>query len=143
MAGIKAKNTGPEIRVRHFLHKNGFRFRLHRRDLPGNPDIVLPRYRTCIFVHGCFWHRHDGCKLASNPKSRQDFWREKFGANVRRDKLNRRLLEEDGWRVVIVWECGLRKYGPAGLDWLPHWLRGDAGSIEWPPGPLGTDDSAL
>lgn len=132
MSGIKGKNTQPEIQVRSFLHKNGFRFRLHRKDLSGSPDIVLPRYRTCIFVHGCFWHRHIGCKLASNPKSRQEFWQKKFDANVLRDRLNKTLLERDGWNVVILWECGLRKYGLAGLEWLPAWLCDGMGSTEWP-----------
>jgi len=83
----------------------GYRFRLHRSDLPGRPDIVLPRYRTVVFVHGCYWHRHPGCKYAYTPKSRTDFWKKKFRDNVRRDRRSRQELEVAGWTVLIVWEC--------------------------------------
>lgn len=108
MAGIRGSNTSPEIKVRRLLHRNGFRFRLHRKDLPGRPDLVLPRYRLCIFVHGCFWHRHPGCKYATNPKTREEFWRLKFSQNVARDLKNREKLLEQGWRVFELWECGIR-----------------------------------
>ncbi|WP_085705679.1 very short patch repair endonuclease [Pseudomonas sp. B8(2017)] len=108
MAGIKGRNTRPEMIVRRFLHANGYRFRLHRRDLPGSPDIVLPRFRTCIFVHGCFWHRHDGCRYATTPKTRADFWQAKFTQNVERDGRARRALRADGWKVLTIWECELR-----------------------------------
>jgi len=86
----------------------GYRFRLHRRDLPGNPDIVLPKHHAVVLVHGCFWHRHKGCKFAYNPKSRVEFWQKKFKDNVERDKRNRKALLKDGWKVVVVWECELR-----------------------------------
>ena len=105
MSRIKGKNTKPELIVRSHLHKMGFRFRLHRKDLPGKPDIVLPKYRTVIFVHGCFWHRHKSCKYSYNPKSRKKFWREKFEGNVERDKRNRKELSSLDWRSVVVWEC--------------------------------------
>lgn len=105
MAAIKSKDTKPELAVRSLLHALGYRFRLHRADLPGNPDVVLPRYRTVIFVNGCFWHRHQNCQYASTPKSNAQFWREKFAANVERDRRAIEVLEQAGWRVVVVWEC--------------------------------------
>lgn len=109
MARVGTKNTKPELLVRRALHRLGFRFRLHGRDLPGRPDIVLPKYRTAIFIHGCFWHRHPGCSKASTPKTRVDFWQDKFDANVARDRRNVIALESAGWRVLIVWECETRK----------------------------------
>lgn len=105
MRAVKRAHTGPEIIVRQVLHALGLRFRLHRRDLPGSPDIVLPRFRTVVFVHGCFWHRHPGCRYASTPKSRQEYWLPKFKANVERDAKKEALLRELGWRVLVVWEC--------------------------------------
>lgn len=105
MSGIKGKNTKPEMLVRSMLHKMGYRFRLHMNDLPGKPDIVLPKYHTVVFVHGCFWHRHSGCKYAYTPKSRSDFWNEKFKQNVERDFANREGLQKAGWVVLTVWEC--------------------------------------
>lgn len=108
MAAIKGKDTKPEMIVRRFLHREGFRFRLHRKDLPGKPDIVLPKYRTVIFVHGCFWHRHDGCRFATMPATRQDFWRAKFERTKERDQNVLQSLLENSWRVIILWECGLK-----------------------------------
>ena len=105
MSRIRSKDTKPEIIVRSLLHSLGYRFRLHRKDLPGSPDIVLPKYRTVILVHGCFWHRHQGCKYSYSPKSRKEFWEDKFQSNVLRDELNTSSLEELGWNVVTVWEC--------------------------------------
>ena len=107
MSRIRCKDTSPEIAVRSLLHQLGYRFRLHRKDLPGSPDIVLPRYRTTIFVHGCFWHRHQGCRLAYLPKSRVEFWEKKFADNIKRDFLARKALKSAGWRVIVVWECEL------------------------------------
>jgi DNA mismatch endonuclease (patch repair protein) len=104
MSGIRGKNTLPELAVRSAAHRLGLRFRLHRRDLPGRPDLIFPKYRTALFVHGCFWHRHD-CGLAATPKTRPNFWAEKFERNVERDGRNQRLLEGLGWRVVVIWEC--------------------------------------
>lgn len=108
MAQVKGKNTGPEKRVRSLLHKNGFRFRLHRKDLPGAPDIVLAKKKTVIFVHGCFWHRHPGCKRASMPASNVDYWNSKFARNQARDADNQSRLTSLGWRVIIIWECELK-----------------------------------
>ena len=105
MSKIRSGNTKPEMIVRSLLHRMGYRFRLHRKDLPGKPDIVLPKYNTVIFVHGCYWHRHKGCKYAYNPKSRIDFWQNKFKSNVERDKKNRIALEKLGWNVKVMWEC--------------------------------------
>lgn len=109
MRAVKRAHTGPEIVVRRALHALGLRFRLHRRDLPGSPDIVLPRFRTVVFVHGCFWHRHLGCRYASVPKSRQEYWLPKFKANVERDAKKEAQLRELGWRVLVIWECETRK----------------------------------
>lgn len=108
MSGIKGKNTQPERAVRSFLHKQGLRFHIHRKDLSGEPDIVLPKYRTVVFVNGCYWHRHEGCKLAYMPKSNIDKWQKKFDGNVERDRVNYKQLEEEGWRVIVVWECEVR-----------------------------------
>ena len=108
MSAIKSKNTKPEIKVRKVLHSMGYRFRLHRKDLPGSPDIVLPKYKTVIFVHGCFWHRHENCKYASTPKTRQEFWEAKFQENINRDKLNQENLSSKGWKIIIVWECEIK-----------------------------------
>lgn len=109
MAAIKGRNTKPEILVRQILHAHGFRFRLHRRDLPGRPDIVLPKYKTVVFVNGCFWHQHVGCKFATKPSSRAEFWEAKLTRNVARDFENTAKLAELGWRVIVVWECELRE----------------------------------
>lgn len=108
MGRIRGKDTEPEKCVRSLLHQLGYRFRLHDRNLPGRPDIVLPRFRTVIFVHGCFWHRHSGCRYAYSPKSRREFWEEKFARNVVRDQDAQAVLACAGWRVVTVWECETR-----------------------------------
>jgi len=105
MSRIKDRNTRPELLVRSALHRLGYRFRLHRQDLPGTPDIVLPKHKTAIFVHGCFWHRHAGCKYAYSPKTRVDFWQRKFLENVRRYERQEQELTQMGWRVHVVWEC--------------------------------------
>lgn len=105
MSRIQSRHTKPERMVRSILHKEGFRFRLHVRELPGSPDLVLPRYGCVIFVHGCFWHRHKGCRLAYKPKTHTAFWNAKFVANVKRDALVRRQLKQSGWRIIVLWEC--------------------------------------
>ena len=105
MRAVPRSDSKPELAVRQILHRLGFRFRLHRADLPGTPDIVLPRYKTVVFVHGCFWHRHEGCKKATTPKTNAAFWQSKFEQNRERDERNVRSLRRDGWRVLIVWEC--------------------------------------
>ncbi|WP_441005677.1 very short patch repair endonuclease [Rhizobium sp. WSM4643] len=105
MARVGQKNTLPEVKVRKILHGLGYRYRIHRRDLPGSPDIVFPTRRKAIFVHGCFWHRHADCSKATSPKTRVEFWREKFAKNVERDKRKERELRELGWEVETIWEC--------------------------------------
>ena len=126
MSSIRGKDTKPELIVRKALFAAGFRFRLHRRDLPGVPDVVLPGKRVAIFVHGCFWHMHAGCKNAKLPFSRQDFWRKKLGRNVERDKENMDALMRLDWRVLVVWECATRKKGAeqALPSVLASWISG-------------------
>jgi DNA mismatch endonuclease (patch repair protein) len=111
MARVGQRNTRPEMAVRSALHRSGFRFRLHRTDLPGRPDIVLKRLQTVIFVHGCFWHQHAACRRAARPKSNVEFWDAKLARNTARDEAVIRQLEASGWRSVIVWECELRELG--------------------------------
>jgi DNA mismatch endonuclease (patch repair protein) len=131
MAGIRGKNTTPEVRLRKALHGAGLRFRLHSAKLPGRPDIVLPKFHAAIFVHGCFWHRHEGCRNASVPKSNAAFWAEKFARNVARDAINLAGLKEIGWRVAIVWECAIRHRGEAEVAAeLVNWLTSGGVEIE-------------
>lgn len=134
MAGIRSKDTQPELSVRRFLHRQGFRYRLHSPSLPGRPDLVLPRYRVAIFVHGCFWHRHRGCPYSTTPASNKERWARKFAANVERDRRNLAALEAAGWRVIIIWECGLkRKNAESDLAWLPAAIsQSSENRIEWP-----------
>ena len=108
MAGIRGKGTRPELVVRRALHGAGFRFRLHDRRLPGRPDLVLPRYRAVILVHGCFWHGHEGCKYYVVPKTRTDWWLEKIGRNQENDKKAIPALKKAGWKVIVIWECRLK-----------------------------------
>ena len=105
MRRVRGKDTTPELAVRRVAHALGYRFRLHRRDLPGTPDLVFPRLRRAIFVHGCFWHRHEGCARTTMPKTRAAYWREKFEQNIRRDRRNLAALGRLGWEVLVVWEC--------------------------------------
>jgi DNA mismatch endonuclease, patch repair protein len=109
MAAIRGKDTAPELAVRRILHAMGLRFHLHRNDLPDRPDIFLPRHRTVVFVHVCFWHRHEGCQYTTNGKNRGEFWLAKFESNVSRDRRQKAELERLGWRVLVVWGCELRK----------------------------------
>lgn len=120
MSAIKGKDTKPEMMVRRFLHACGFRFRLHRKDLPGKPDIVLPKYKVVIFVHGCFWHRHKGCPKATTPATNVDRWKTKFDDNVARDARNQAALREAGWDVIVVWECEIN---PERLSLLASRIR--------------------
>lgn len=110
MSVIRAKNTRPEMVVRSTLHRMGYRFLLHRKDLPGCPDIVLPRYRAIVQIHGCFWHQHYGCHRATMPKSNTDFWQQKLEANVKRDQRVAEELRARGWRVLVIWECETRDH---------------------------------
>jgi len=123
MSRIRGRDTGPEMRLRSLMHRAGFRFRLHGKDLPGKPDIVLPKYRTAIFVHGCFWHRHEGCRNATTPSTRTEFWQEKFDGNVERDKRNTAALEAAGWTVITVWECDLKADADRIVDKLSTKIR--------------------
>lgn len=125
MANIKSRNTRPERLLRSAIHSRGFRFRLDDRSLPGRPDIVFARYRAVVFVHGCFWHRHAGCRYAANPKTRAEFWGEKFEKNVARDQASYKALLDTGWRVGVVWECDTRADVEAIASELEGWLTGD------------------
>lgn len=107
MSRIRGRDTKPELLLRSLLHRAGYRFRVHRRDLAGSPDIVLPKYSTAILVHGCFWHRHPECKKAATPSTRKEFWEAKFKATVERDKVNATRLKDAGWQVITIWECEL------------------------------------
>ena len=136
MAGIRGKNTRPEILVRRHLTAAGLRYRLHRRDLPGAPDIVLPRLKVAILVHGCFWHSHEGCRLAALPATRPEFWKTKLRDNVERDEAAIAKLAMLGWRVMVVWECSTRIGGAANLpEALLTWVEGasEYGEIGEPP----------
>ena len=129
MASVGQRDTGPEMCLRRILHRHGLRYRLHDRSLPGSPDLVFPRFQTAMFVHGCFWHVHDGCKFATRPSSRKEFWKEKFDANRKRDKRNYDALAASGWRVLVVWECAIKGQKEDELDKLGkvvmRWLKSD------------------
>ena len=133
MAGIRGKDTKPELLIRSALHRAGFRFRLHQTSLPGKPDLVLPRYRAAIFVHGCFWHGHD-CHLFRWPATREAFWREKIGGNIARDSQQMADLAGAGWRVAVVMECALkgrtRLSFPDIVETLGLWLKSDEKVLE-------------
>jgi DNA mismatch endonuclease (patch repair protein) len=134
MAGIRGKNTSPEMKVRKHLHTSGFRYRLHLRSLLGIPDIVLPKYNLVIFVHGCFWHRHQGCRFTTMPSDPDGKWQRKFHGTLIRDSLVLDELTRKGWRIFILWECGLTK-GPSlsTLDWLDDAVRDlSIKSLDWP-----------
>lgn len=134
MSRIGSKNTGPERLLRSYLHRRGFRFRLHAIELPGRPDIILPRHRVALFVHGCFWHRHKGCALAATPASNVHFWKKKLESNSARDELHVAALRQAGWRVGVFWECGARKGVPdlRALAALERWLLRGGGYCEFP-----------
>lgn len=124
MSGIRGKDTRPEMLLRRALHARGFRYRIHVNTVFGRPDLVLPKHRVAIFVHGCFWHQHEGCRYASKPKTRPEFWAGKFAANVRRDQAVVATLSMEGWRIAIVWECALRKpaYVQKAVEKLTEWI---------------------
>lgn len=123
MAAIKGKNTHPEKALRSGLFALGLRFRLHARELPASPDLVFPKYRAVVFVHGCFWHRHPGCRFTTVPKNNAEFWVNKFSANVKRDRVAVGRLHELGWRVAVVWECAVRASRQDAALLLRSWLR--------------------
>jgi len=133
MAAIRGADTRPELRLRRALHRMGFRYRLHDRRLPGTPDLVLPRRRAVVLVHGCFWHRHPGCRYATVPATREDFWTGKFAATVARDARTLAALRGAGWRVAVVWECALKgAAADATVDAVAAWLRGTGEALELP-----------
>jgi len=136
MSGIRSKNTKPEVSLRHAMHQRGFRYRLHSAKLAGRPDLIFPKHRAVVFVHGCFWHRHEGCRLAAKPSTRPEFWARKFSDNVIRDKNVKHRLEGDGWRVAVVWECVLKRREQIELaaNALAGWLTTDGRNFE-----LGAD----
>ncbi len=108
MSHVGGKDTKPELIVRSILHRMGYRFRLHRRDLPGKPDITLPKYKKVIFIHGCFWHGHEGCPKSKRPDTNKEFWNKKLDKNIARDKINMEKIKELGWDVLVVWTCELK-----------------------------------
>lgn len=131
MAAIGGKNTKPETKLRKALHGLGFRFRLHDKRLPGRPDIVLPKWKVAIAVHGCFWHRHEGCRYATTPATRWEFWQEKFASNIERDRRTAALLKDMGWRYATVWECALRGNAIGhSTEVLTDWIKKGDQAIE-------------
>lgn len=134
MAGIRGKDTRPELLLRKALHARGYRYRVHVRFLPGSPDMVFPRFRAVVLVHGCFWHRHPGCPYATIPGTNPEFWQTKFDQNVRRDAHQHDALRAAGWRVAIVWECATRSEARlmAAVDEVSEWLRSDRIDLELP-----------
>ena len=131
MRRVHSADTAPEKKVRSLLHKLGFRFRLQRKDLPGKPDIILPKHKTVVFIHGCFWHRHPGCSRATTPATNQDYWLPKFDRTIKRDLKSQNDLRRIGWNVIVVWECELRD-----LDLLSEKLKNEI------PAPQCYSDSA-
>lgn len=133
MSRIRGKNTRPEMKIRRCLWANGYRYRLHRKDLPGKPDIVFSRYHAVIFVHGCFWHRH-GCRETTIPETRRNFWLDKFEKNANRDNRNIEVLLQNGWRVMVIWECilkGMNADPGSVVRQIKNWLESDLNFIEF------------
>lgn len=136
MRSVGQRGTGPEMALRRALHRLGLRYRLHDKRLPGSPDLVFPRFGAVVFVNGCFWHVHEGCRFQTTPSSRTRFWSHKFKANQRRDSRNYAALAERGWRVLVVWECAIKAVTASGLDGLTarvaQWLASDSSRGEIP-----------
>lgn len=133
MAGIQGRNTKPELVLRKALHARGLRYRLHYKGLPGRPDLVFPKFRAVVFVHGCFWHRHEGCRFTTTPATRPEFWAQKFEQNVLRDQRTLAALEQSGWRTAVVWECAIKEYGGEQVgDKISEWLAEGHGSLVVP-----------
>ena len=123
MSRIKGKDTKIEVEVRKYLFSKGYRFRKNDKRYPGKPDIVLPKYHVAIFVHGCFWHRHEGCKDATTPKTRTEFWLEKIDKNVKNDQIKQEKLRELGWKVIVIWECEIKKDLIKTMEWLEQEIK--------------------
>jgi DNA mismatch endonuclease (patch repair protein) len=134
MSGIRGKDTAPELSVRRYLHAMGYRFTLHEKNLPGSPDLLLKKHRLVIFVHGCFWHRHPGCFYATSPATRREFWQNKLNRNAQRDEEQRLLLAGLGWRVLVVWECGIR-HAADKMEEIAHFIGSDEDLRHWPTVP--------
>lgn len=133
MAAIKSRNTKPEILIRSLLHRKGFRFRIHVKDLPGKPDIVLPKYKVVIFVHGCFWHGHENCKLFKMPTTRTEFWQNKISRNQSNDLKASKLLLSNNWRVAVIWECAVRNANKdlqGFIDKISEWIISNSPILE-------------
>lgn len=130
MGAIRGKNTKPELQVRQYLHARGFRYRLHSRDVAGSPDLTLRKHNCVIFVHGCFWHRHRGCRYATTPSTRNEFWTQKLDANRARDIASHERLLNEGWRIAVVWECALRHLPQTTLEALREFLLSDERACE-------------
>jgi DNA mismatch endonuclease (patch repair protein) len=141
MSGIRGKNTGPELALRREMHARGFRYRLHAKDVPGRPDLVLPKYRAVVFVHGCFWHRHAECRFTTTPSTRAEFWGDKFARNISRDQRVHDTLTNAGWRLATVWECALRKsyHVERAVDLIAAWLV--SGDVEFEIGETDVRDA--
>lgn len=137
MSRIKGKNSSPELLVRRLLWRAGLRFRLHVRELPGRPDIVLPRWHVAVFVHGCFWHLHKECRYSQLPTTRPDFWKNKLEANRERDLRNTSALLASGWRVAVVWECAVRADATMSVQLLQEWIRSGGTMLEVRGGQAG------
>ena len=138
MRQVRSKDTSPEVRVRSLIHRAGYRFRLHVKGMAGKPDIVMPRHKTVVFVNGCFWHRHPGCRYASTPKANAEYWQRKFEGNVARDEKVHAVLRDNGWNVLVIWECQTRDSTVLEsllADLLPPLIQETAsvGVTEWPP----------
>jgi DNA mismatch endonuclease, patch repair protein len=130
MAGIRSKNTKPELLLRRALHARGLRYRLHGAKLPGKPDLVFAKHQAVVFVHGCFWHRHSNCRFATTPATRPEFWTAKFSANIERDERNVAVLLENGWRIATVWECALKEDDVSRVaELVAHWLMQERTSL--------------
>ena len=131
MSRIRGKDTAPELSLRHALHRLGFRYRLHGRALAGRPDLVFPKYHAVVFVHGCFWHRHEGCSKTTTPSSNMEFWLDKFAGTKKRDAAAIGQLQREGWRVAVVWECrlGVSSIGSTSAE-VAEWLRTASGYLE-------------
>lgn len=140
MAGIKGSNTKPERDLRAALHARGLRYRLHAKDIVGRPDMVFPKHHAVLFIHGCFWHRHEGCRYATTPATRPEFWQTKFAGNIARDERNERELIAVGWRVATVWECSLRKANGVlvVVNEVCAWLISDLQRLEIDPSTIRT-----